>query len=325
MAQEPHPQILERRTYEEIIQKHYSPIVSLLDEVANYGSQLIATSFEASEKKLHDAVVIAVLLKHIVSLLDAISILVAKSAVTASHLPLRAILENSIYIRWILKENTSFRASAFYYWDIKDQLSWARSLKKGTDEHARFTAAVADAPWFKMADIERVKIDQTISILEQKLTAPELVEAHRRYERLRKEKKKTKDWYSLDGVGNLREMAAATEMSALYKVFYAGFSKANHGGPISRHISIHKDKRMLFEPIRNPVDWDQVVRIGLTLSFQTYRTIITHYCPQELERFNKLYLAEWGQRFRAIGKVEQRDGTYHFSFPIFSEDQGPGS
>lgn len=320
MAQAPEVRILDRETYVNIITKHYAPAVSLLEEVANYGTILTTKAFDRSEKKLADAVIVAVMLKHAISMLDAISILASKSAVTASYLPLRALFENSIYLQWVLQGNTDFRAAAFYYWDVRRQLSWARAAKAGTIEEKKFREDVSDASWFN-ADLfqnHQKEIDQTIGILEAKLTAPELRGVHARYEHLRKCEKRIKDWYALDGVGNLREMSKKVGLQALYKVFYSHFSESTHGGAIGRHMGF-RGRELLFEPIRSPVDWDQVVRNALTFSFQTYRSIIKKYCPEEETAYNGTYIQDWRVRFLNIGKITTKEGKYIFQFPVTAE------
>lgn len=317
MAQIPEERILDRRTYEQIIAEHFTPAVSLLEEVANYGTALTTKAFDRSDKKLADAVVLAVMLKQAISMLDAISILAAKCAVTASHLPLRALFESSLYLKWTLSGNTDFRAAAFYYWDVRRQLSWARAAKIGTSEEKKLKEDISDASWFN-ADLfinHQKEIDHTINILEAKLTAPELKDVHARYEHLRKCNRRIKDWYALDGVENLREMSKKVELQALYKVFYSHFSESSHGGSIGRHMAF-RGKELLFEPIRNPVDWDQVVRNALNFGFQTYRNIIKKYCPEEEAVFNRIYVQEWRDRFLHIGKVTAKDGKYIFQFPI---------
>ena len=80
-----------------------------------------------------------------------------------------------------------------------------------------------------------------------------------------------------------------------------------------------KGKELLFEPVRNPTDWDQVVRNALTFSFQIYRCILLKYWPEEEAAFNQIYVKEWRQRFLNIGKVESTNGTFVFTYPINSQ------
>jgi len=75
-----------------------------------------------------------------------------------------------------------------------------------------------------------------------------------------------------------------------------------------------KGRELLFEPVRNPVDWDQVVRIALTVSLATYRSIIARYCPEEETEFKRIYGSEWRSRFNSIGSVKAVNGTYEFTF-----------
>lgn len=319
MPQLPHPEILDRESYEEIIAKHYPLITTLVDEVANYGTTLMATAFEHCDKKLEDAVILAVMFKHSVTMLDGISVLAKKCAVTASYAPLRSLFESTVYLKWTLKENTELRARAFYYWDIRNQLSWTRSVMKGTEENRRLLADFKDSP-IRPPNIDVKLLRESISILEAKLKADEFREVNRRYESRKRQGQRLRDWYNLDGMENLRDMARSVEWLALYRVFYPYFSKAIHGGPIDRHMSF-RGRELLFEPIRNPVDWDQVIRNALTMSFECYRCIIKRYCPSEAESFRKIYISDWQTRFNRIGSVKSNKGTYEFTFPVSGSDK----
>ena len=54
----------------------FSKQIEALIDMVNYGSNLIARAYDSSNKGLEDIIVIAVLLKQVVSMLDAIEVLV---------------------------------------------------------------------------------------------------------------------------------------------------------------------------------------------------------------------------------------------------------
>ena len=81
MATEPHRILLDRDLYHVLIKEHFADSLGLLEELVNYGSNLIPRCFESGEKKLHDVVILLNFLKQGVSLLDSIHILSARGAI----------------------------------------------------------------------------------------------------------------------------------------------------------------------------------------------------------------------------------------------------
>ena len=87
-------------------------------------------------------------------------------------------------------------------------------------------------------------------------------------------------------------MAEKVRMQALYRVFYGGFSKVTHGHAIDRHISFEKSQ-VIYEPIRSPSDFEQVLKISLTLAFRIYRAVLRKYRSEEFEvAFGIKYFSE---------------------------------
>ena len=63
MKEEPHKAILDRDLYSAFIKENFSDSLELLEELVNYGSNLIPRCFESSDKKLKDIVIVINFLK----------------------------------------------------------------------------------------------------------------------------------------------------------------------------------------------------------------------------------------------------------------------
>lgn len=87
------------------VKEHLSPWLDLLRDLSNYGSNLIPRCFSSSARELKDAVVLGTLLRQIVTMLDGVEVLLSNGAPYTAQLQLRALLEASIYIEWILESD----------------------------------------------------------------------------------------------------------------------------------------------------------------------------------------------------------------------------
>jgi len=136
--------IIDRERHEKDAQTYLSKHTELLIDFINYGSSLIPRVYDSSNKKLEDIVVIAVLLKQVVAMIDAVEVLISKGAVSTSHLQARAAFEASLYIDWILQGDSEKKAKYYYVANLRNQRLWALRFKTGTPEEKIFSKAFED-------------------------------------------------------------------------------------------------------------------------------------------------------------------------------------
>jgi hypothetical protein len=108
-----------------IVSKQLQTWTNLLRDLANYGSHLIPRSYSSSEKALGDVVLIGTLLRQLVAMIDAIEILLRRSAVHAATLQLRAMFEASVYIDWMLAGDRENKAAYYYVHNLLRLRLWA--------------------------------------------------------------------------------------------------------------------------------------------------------------------------------------------------------
>ena len=102
--QDPPGEVLLDRTYvPEQIRKDLSEPISFLEELADYGVQLLKRSFFAGERKTSDIVILPVLLRQVLAFLDAVHLHLLNGAVYTATPDLRAMFEATLSIEWILK------------------------------------------------------------------------------------------------------------------------------------------------------------------------------------------------------------------------------
>jgi hypothetical protein len=309
MASELHKGLLDRDLYAVLVKENFSETTDLLEELVNYGSNLIPRCFESSEKKLHDTVVILNFLKQAVALLDSIHILASKGSTVPCFLCLRSLFEISTYLEWIFQKDTEKRGSLYFVWDLRRKLRWTLSVKPGTPECEAHKQHLSDANVAAIPPgVDAKLVDAQIAQLNRKLSVPECASINQEFERI-KNALTDKEWYAPAGVSNFREMAKAVKREGEYKVLYSSFSAITHGLALDQQISFSKG-RVMFEPIRNMIKLDEIFRHTLNFAVRIYRSTLTHYRPGEVENFNRKYLAEWRERFLSVKSIEYKDGTY---------------
>ncbi len=85
MQEAPHPAILNRDEAIQVAQKHFSGQLALLQDLANYGSNLVVRAYDSSPKKMAEVVVCGVLLKQIVAMVDAVEVLLSSGCSHAAY------------------------------------------------------------------------------------------------------------------------------------------------------------------------------------------------------------------------------------------------
>jgi uncharacterized protein DUF5677 len=309
MASEPHKGLLDRDLYAVLVKENFSETTDLLEELVNYGSNLIPRCFHSSKKELHDIVIILNFLKQAVALVDAIQILASKGATVPCLICLRSLFEISTYLEWIFLKDTEKRGSLYFVWDLRRKLHWALSVKTGTPEHKAHKQHMSHARIGTIPrGLDEKLLDDQIALLNRKLSTPECASINQEFDRI-KDGLKDKDWYTPAGVRNFREMAKEVKKEGEYKVYYSYFSTVSHGLALDQQISFSEGK-VIFEPIRNLKELDKIFRNTLNFAIGIYKSMLTHYRPGEVENFNRKYLTEWRQRFLSVKSIEYKDGTY---------------
>src|SRR5687768_16220997 len=114
MKDEPHRDLLDRDVPKEFAREHLGPALDLAEEVANYGSNLIPRCLSSSQGSLVEVVAIAVFGKHVVGMLDAVTVLVREGTCMPALLPMRSLIEASLSGEWVLRQDSDRRAVCFY-------------------------------------------------------------------------------------------------------------------------------------------------------------------------------------------------------------------
>ena len=104
MKEEPLKALLDKETHILDLNEHFSEILNAMQDMTNYGTNLIVRCMTTSDKDLKDAIAIGVLLRQAVAMFDGLEILISNAAIYPAHLQARAIFEKIEYGLFGLKQ-----------------------------------------------------------------------------------------------------------------------------------------------------------------------------------------------------------------------------
>lgn len=307
LPDDPYKSILDRQESANYVKEHYKDAVALLREIVDYGTNLLIRCYHTNEgKDLTAAVILGTLLKNAISMVDAIEILVSKGAVYTAHLPGRGLFETYLYIKWILMDKTNRKVKQYYVWHIRQELLQLKISMTGTPENKLFLNFLGDSAeqFLEKYEPQQADIKKDTDSKETILNSNSFRDINKKFEK-RKNKRSGMDvdWFKLYGTKNRFEIAKDLGLEAQYTILYKEYSDIMHASAADHHIKFNDDA-IRFIPIRHLEDIRKLLRPIITFSMEIYRTILTHYRPDELINFSKNQEAPWMHRVRSIRKAK---------------------
>jgi Family of unknown function (DUF5677) len=272
----------------------------LMRDIVNYGTNLIPRCFGSSSRSLADAVVLGILLRQAVAMLDGAEVLLSNGAVHAAKLQMRALLEVSLYIHWILLSDTEKKADYYYVHNLRRKRLWAERLQ-GTSAAGQDFIAMMNAVGVPMSQEAADFAKQQTTEIDRVLAQPKFAQISVDFDNYRRGKGDL-SWYVPLGPRNLRVIAKDVSKLAEYVMVYSGASEVMHGSNYEQHVSFSAG-RISFTPIRYLKDFGTVYHFSVTFAFQIYRRILEMYRPGEIAAFNRKYLENWRRHYMNIPKV----------------------
>lgn len=293
--------ILDREKGKEEARRIFYKQIEVIVDLVNYGSNLVVRTYDSSKRKLEDAIVIGVLLKQVVSMLDAVEVLVSHGVIKPASLQTRCAFEASLYIDFILEGDSERKASYYYVANLRNAKLWALRLVKGSDEREAFSHVFKDLEGYMSPFKPELQdeIEKELENIQEVLSQGRFKEINGTYEGTRI---KRVDWYKAYGTKNLREIAKKVKRLTEYDVFYPTGSEVMHSASYRDHVRFNEGM-MRFEPIRKLEGADSVLRNVITIALKSYRSILEHYRYGELGNFKRKYMQEWRDGYQNITHV----------------------
>lgn len=299
MLEKPHPDILNRERGEASAREHYARQLELLRDLANYGSNLLVRAWNTGAQQLQDIVVCGVLLKQVVAMIDAVEVLLTAGCSHAAFLPARAAFEASLYADWIFLGNGERKAMCYVVRNYRDERLWASRVISGTVEEEAFSRiantlgvdvhanrpTLAQEAVAHLAEVNRI------------LSQPQLEALDAEFTRKKGKRKTDPEWFMLEGVKSIREIADAVGRIAEYEFFYSMGSRVTHTGSYKDHICF-SNSAVRLKPIRHVFNTGMLLDFAVSSCLGTYLAVIRNYRPAELKAFSKKYSEDWREPFQ---------------------------
>jgi hypothetical protein len=294
MHEKPLSAILNRDESRTVIAEHFQPQIDLLRDLANYGSNLVLRAYESSARGIADAVVCGVLLKQVIAMVDAVEVLIASGITLAAHPPARTAFEASLYVDFVLLEQTDHRGKCYLVGNYRDERLWCARVTKGTSEEKAFASAtkpIALDIQGKHPELAAGAAAQIVEI-DRILAQPDLAAVNAEFERLRGKRKHDVDWYVVAGATSIADIAKQVGRFHEYVAFYSKGSSVTHSSSYKDHLRFAGNE-VRFVPVRHLAALNQLFTFVGALTMHTYWRVLAQYRPAEIPRLIKKYSADW--------------------------------
>jgi hypothetical protein len=241
-------------------------------------------------------------------MLDAIEILLCRSAVHAAALQLRAMFESSVYIDWMLAGDRENKATYYYVHNLLRLRLWAMRVQPGTPESSSFKK-IMDQAGLPVDDTLGKEGKNQVQEIDRVLLQARFATIRDDFRDWKKRNGRKSAWYSPLGVTDLRDMAIKVNKEPLYVFVYGPGSEVMHSSNYGHHVQF-QGGRITFYSIRHPKEFSTKVRLTATIAIDIFRKILREYREEESGRlFGKKYVEKWQQAFMSIPelKINEKD------------------
>jgi Family of unknown function (DUF5677) len=283
---------LSRKSEVEVV-TFLATIADSIDETVNFGTHIFQWFNEAVTGRADEVVPIAVSFKHLLDMLDAISVLIRNSIVEPAKIHLRSALESAMTIEWILQDDSERRAMAFMVCNVHQELKFIQKIDEQTPQGKQFKQKLKGTPAENVQAPPSVDIEKDRQNREALLLGPKYREAEEEYQRLIAQKEKNPSWYRLfDGPNNLEQLASKVGMIAWYEVFYHQWSGLVHATDLLGGKVKTTGGKTLIQKMRYPGGVEQVYVYTIAIALQVYKKMLEQFAPSKIPVFLDWYESE---------------------------------
>jgi hypothetical protein len=295
MPTQPVQEVIPRNPSSPEVSKVLGKFADLIDETVNFGSHVLKWHLE-SARGGDETAPITLSFRHILELLDAVSINIRNSSVDPCKLLLRGALESYFGVAYILETDTERRAMAFMATYVNQRLKTYRKLDPTTQQGKEFRKLLKKDPIgaSMVISIPTATIQAAIANLESLVKKPAYQNAHNEYARIRKAGSKNPYWYSLyGGPTNIEKLADHLNMQAVYHILYRQWSSSTHGTDIIQgNISRSSTGQAEILQLRLPKEPQLLTLLAVSIALKLFRLFIERYSPEKSAEYKSWYTKE---------------------------------
>jgi hypothetical protein len=279
------PRIIENPELERILNQ----FSLVLEEVVNFGTHVLDWCFEKPGGDENLPIILS--LRHILELLDSISILVKQSSIDPCKLILRGTLESYLGLEYILQAETNKRSLAFLVCYIHQTIKWHEKVNPNTDMGKQFRAIIEKDKTIDQLKIQDLQNKISHSNAEQLLNNPAYTDANNEYLNLVGKGVTNPPWYRLYcGPMNIEQLAQKVNLTTWYEVLYRYLSGTTHGTDILQgKIASSARGELHVVQIRYFKDAQLITGYTMTIAIKTYILIINKILTSKRHNFREWY------------------------------------
>jgi len=287
--------ILDREYSLEMV-RHFKDDTDLLNEILDYGSQLILRATSNSPRDEKAICIIYMQLRQVLVHLDGIAVLASAGCCFSAGLQIRSILEIAHAMEWILLADTDAKIRHLWVANLRKRRQWQSRGIPGTPEAALDPNAVSRLS--PMAE-QLAALKDEVRGIDTFLALPEFSAINAKFQLTYAARGFDKQWYEVYAPPpdklSIRKIADAIGKIKEYNYIYSHFSAVAHGGDLYKNVVFGQS--IFINPVRDPQDVPKLRQWAATLVLRVYRMVLEQYLPSEIAHLDQKYVNEWRARF----------------------------
>lgn len=286
-------------------EKSLRELQSCIEQIRNFGTHVLDWQLTAlgPEVPADAHLVSSMLLRHMLSLFDAIGHQIGGSVIDPAKVTLRALFEAWLNLEYLLQDSER-RGMCYLTVHWHDQIRSHQKFSLNTPQGKQFRASLAKDTYLDpeaLLEVESTGVaEEEIERCLRILSRDDYLSYEREYQRQKQKMTRNFPWYAMfDGPRNVGELAEKLDHAGMYETFYRRWSDPIHGtnlfdgilqkGPVDNTASLR--------PLRSYKDSFELFNCAASCMLPTYRWIINRYTPQKLPEFQYWYVVEIQKAF----------------------------
>lgn len=274
-----------------------------LAKIVNYGTHLILRCWVTSERKMEDIVALLSLLQQVVAMTDAVEVLLREGVVQPAMLQCRSIFEMSATMQWLLKSDSDQRARAYLVSNLRRERLWGLRAIPGSNEERAFKAFWEELKAQTITPERAAQLQEQVDSVSTILQSDGFRELNDLFDRHYSQRGYEMPWFKPVGANSFRQIADDLGQLKEYDILYAFGSGVMHGSTFRGLVEFDAG-RLVISPLRSPNEMSFVLRSVMALIIRTYRVVLEHYRPGEIQAFSRKYVEDWQRPLSAIPQIE---------------------
>jgi hypothetical protein len=272
----------------------------MLTELVNYGTNLMGLCGLTSVSEQGALVLIY---SHIIEMTDGTQVLVSECCPVAAVPLLRSSFEALLALDYVLEENSTRRALAWWVGMIHEQIGYLENQDPETPKGKELQRALAKEKYLSFFTLPLGGPDKLKSIKERLAYWQTVLESgdaqaiETEYKRVARERRHSPKWYELyDGPQSLRQLARRLNCEASYELLYGTWSGIVHPQHLVHSLGQVADGLTEFGPLRQPVSLRHVT-VYTSLFFLHASRLMAHHFKPPCEPIEAWYEREIKESF----------------------------